>query len=152
MPDMTSGTSPPSLGTVASPLPTLESESFQSRCSGKRDGIHDVGSSFGVSFGTVLERVMIHVGDAEWMGWTFDPQDKGLFLQGGNWGEVDLRKGLVAILELAECLGCSHLIVGLENTLADKLTLLRALMPLGFQLIKPKLHPHSTGTLIGMTI
>ena len=89
----TSGTSPPSLGTVASPLPTLESESFQSRCSGKRDGIHDVGSSFGVSFGTVLERVMIHVGDAEWMGWTFDPQDKGLFLQGGNWGEVDLRKG-----------------------------------------------------------
>jgi hypothetical protein len=78
----------------------VESESFQSRCSGKRDGIKE-SSSFGlagvgfasIGFGSVLERLVIHVGDVEWAGWTFDSGDKGLFLHGGHWEDVDLRRG-----------------------------------------------------------
>jgi hypothetical protein len=74
----------------------LESDSFHSRRSGKRDGINEAngGSCFGNGeFGSVLERVVIHVGDVEWSGWTFDAAEKGLFLRGGHWAEVDLRKG-----------------------------------------------------------
>jgi hypothetical protein len=110
---------------VASPLPAVESDSFHS-CSSKRDGINETGGSHSfangfanVNFGSPLEGVVINVGDVQWRGWTFDAAEKGLFLAGGCWADVDLRKGLVAILELAECLGCSHLIIGLENTLAE---------------------------------
>ena len=86
---------------MASPLPALESDSFQSRYGGgKWDGINENGvyGVFGFrsgydSFGSVLERVVIQVGDVEWVGWTFDAGEKGLFLRGGHWGEVDLRKG-----------------------------------------------------------
>jgi hypothetical protein len=66
------------------------------------------------------------------------------------------------ILELADLLGCAQLIIGLESELAEtctpyfestnKVTLLRALMPLGFQLIHPTTNPLCTGTLIGMEI
>jgi hypothetical protein len=110
---------------VASPLPTVESDSFHSLTS-KRDGINETSGSHSfvngfanVNFGSALERVVINVGDVEWQGRTFDAGEKGLFLAGGCWGDVDFRKGLVAILELAECLGCSHLIIGFENTLAE---------------------------------
>jgi len=114
----------------------------------KRDGI-DI-----LSFNVVLERVVIYVGGVEWNGVVFDDYGvKGLFLQGQHWAGVDLRKGLVAILDLAsDCLGCSQLIIRLENTLGDTLSLLRTLMPLGFQLIHPNTHQQTTGTLIGMTI
>jgi hypothetical protein len=151
----------------ASLLPTLEGDRFQSQYI-KRDGI-DI-----LSFNVVLERVAIFVGGVEWTGIVFDDfGSRGLFLQGQHWADVDLRKGLipcvwtdgrlVAILDLAaDCLGCSQLIIRLENTLGETcmalvddlivVSLLRTLMPLGFQLIHPSTHQQGTGTLIGMTI
>jgi hypothetical protein len=113
--------------TGASPLPTLEGDRFQSQYI-KRDGI-DI-----LSFNVVLERVVIYVGGVEWNGVVFDDYGvKGLFLQGQHWADVDLRKGycplilesiddsrLVAILDLAsDCLGCSQIIIRLENTLGE---------------------------------
>ena len=84
IPDEPSGPSPLSITTGASPLPTLESERFQSRTGGKRDGI--------INF-DVRERVVIRVGEVVWTGWTFVDSGLGLFIEGQNWGEVDLRTG-----------------------------------------------------------
>ena len=136
----------------------MESERFQSPYSGKWDGI---------DYSAVVENVLILVGDVEWRGWIFgsDLGVHGLFIEGQHWQEVDLRKGLVAILDLAsDCLNCQQLVIRLENTLEETrktphpltlaylVSLLRVLMPLGFQLLHPNSHPHTTGTLIGMTI
>ena len=75
--------------TGASPLPTLESERFQSRTNGKRDGIT---SSFP---GVFLEQVVIQVGEVTWFGWIYEDYGViGLFIDGQqNWGDVNLRKG-----------------------------------------------------------
>ena len=75
--------------TGASPLPTLESERFQSRVNGKRDGIT---SSFP---GVFLEQVVIQVGEVTWFGWIYEDYGvTGLFIDGQqNWGDVNLRKG-----------------------------------------------------------
>ena len=89
-----------------------------------------------MDFSGVLASVVIRLADVEWTGWVFDDfvGSRGLFLQGNHWGHVDLRKGylpfwenggliwgrLVAILDLAsDYLGCSQLIIRLDNTLED---------------------------------
>ena len=82
--------------TGASPLPTLEGERFQSRSSGKRDGIH----SNALDVGVVRERVVINVGEVVWSGWIFEDSGLGLFLEGQHWGEVDLRTGYKRFLSL----------------------------------------------------
>jgi hypothetical protein len=66
---------------------------------------------------------VIDVGGAiSWTGWIFVDQNgtRGLFIEGQHWLGVDLRKGLVAILDLAaDCLGCCQLFVLLRNPLAE---------------------------------
>jgi len=69
---------------------------------------------------------VILVGEVEWRGWIYcsDFGVRGLFIEGQHWREVDLRKGLVAVLDLAsDCLGCSQLIIRLENELEETCTL-----------------------------
>jgi len=70
----------------------LESESLQSRRPyDKRDGIIDL-----LNVEHVFERVVVSVGGVEWTGWTFindTGSGKDLFLNGGHWVDVDLRKG-----------------------------------------------------------
>jgi len=68
----------------ASPLPTFESDSFQSRLNDKRDGI------------IIWEEevITIYFGSYVWIGRIFEELGvKGLFLEGQDWEEVDLRKG-----------------------------------------------------------
>jgi hypothetical protein len=113
-----SGASPQSSGTGASPLPTLEGDRFQSQsCDGdKWDGIEIC------ELGSLRERVVIDVGGISWYGRIFLEGNgmKGLFIEGQHWLGVDLRKGLVAILDLAaDCLGCSQLFVLLRNPLVE---------------------------------
>jgi len=99
---------------------------------------------------------VIFVGDIVWSGWVFRSNLKrGLWIEGvREWpGEMDLRSGVVAVLDLAgDCLDCSQVIIHLRNELGETLSLLRSLMPLGFQLIHPNTYPLATGTLIGMTM
>lgn len=86
----------------ASPLPTLESERFQSRTYDKWDGIQQqTTSSSSSSFvQVILEQVVIYVGEVLWSGWIFEDFGvRGLFLEGQHWGDVDLRKGYVTNLE-----------------------------------------------------
>ena len=78
---------------------------------GKRDGI---------SFD---ESVVIFVGDIVWSGWVFRSNLKrGLWIEGvREWpGEMDLRSGVVAVLDLAgDCLDCSQVIIHLRNELGE---------------------------------
>jgi hypothetical protein len=112
----------------ASPLPTLEGDSYQSPClssssDGKRDGIY------------FEESVVIFVGDTVWSGWVFwdsiisgnydgniGKRSRGLWIEGvREWpGGMDMRQGCVAILDLAgECLDCSKVIIHLRNELGE---------------------------------
>ena len=106
--------------TGASPLPTLEGDSYQSRplLDTKRDGI------------LFEESVVISVGDIVWSGWVFREshsnsingnRKRGLWIEGvRDWGAVDLRKGVVAVLDLAgDCLDCSQVIIHLRNELGE---------------------------------
>ena len=96
----------------------MEGESFQSLYnSGKWDGIIDFSTS------PAVEKVVILVGGVEWRGWVFWSDllgVNGLFIEGQHWQEVDLRKGLVAVLDLAsDCLNCQQFIIRLENPLEE---------------------------------
>jgi len=153
VPDVPSGASPQFSGTGASPLPTLEGDRFQSQSSDgdKWDGIEIC------DLGSLRERVVIDVGGISWHGRIFLDGNgmKGLFIEGQHWLGVDLRKGLVAILDLAaDCLGCSQLFVLLRNPLVETLSLLQTLLPLGFQLVHPSVYPNisAMGTLLGLSI
>ena len=64
-------------------------------------------------------------GGISWNGWVFVDANgsRGLFIEGQHWLGVDLRKGLVAILDLAaDCLACSQLFVLLRNPLGETCT------------------------------
>jgi hypothetical protein len=83
VPDEPSGIIPPSLETVASPLPALECERLQSTW----EGIFE--------FGVILERVTICSENLNWSGWVFEEFGvKGLFIEClEDWGVMDTRKG-----------------------------------------------------------
>lgn len=78
--------------------------------------------------------------------------------------KLSAYRSLDAIQDLAaDCLNCSQLIVRLQNPLGEirilptgvgltTVSLLQALIPLGFQLLHPSTHPQIAGTLIGMIL
>jgi len=158
----------------------LEGERLQSPFAGFASHIITGAKRDGISFGRVIEQIVIFGYERQvvWTGYVFQEVSSeeaglGVFLEGHAnnskegrvWDGLELRSSLVALLDLAgDCLGCDQIIIDLGTDLAQTckklqlihvliaVSLLRCLMPLGFQLLHPDTHPKIPGTLIGMTI